>query len=178
MVTGWGTFLDLVAQLVGSDSHFFYSFHFFLIYLKKKMKNHITKTKGDIGVGYVIADLMSKDIQIALPISEHLPFDLIAIFQTGELKKVSVKYRTASDGTIAVVFKSNGWNTKRGLYSIPLNKDDVDFFAVYCPDNNKVYYFNHKKFNKAVLFRIYPPKNNQKKNIHYADDYLNVFDCI
>lgn len=41
------------------------------------MKHH-TKDKGDKGTGNVIADLLSKGIQICLPLSEHLPFDLIA----------------------------------------------------------------------------------------------------
>jgi hypothetical protein len=48
---------------------------------------HHTKTKGDKGMGFVIADLLSKGIQVALPISEHLPFDLIAMNTDGQLKK-------------------------------------------------------------------------------------------
>lgn len=40
---------------------------------------HHTKDKGDVGLGHVIAVLLENGIQVALPISEHLPFDCIAI---------------------------------------------------------------------------------------------------
>ena len=54
--------------------------------------NHPTKNKGDIGVAQIIADLMKNGIQVCLPISEHLPFDLIAISPDGHfLKRVQVK---------------------------------------------------------------------------------------
>lgn len=48
---------------------------------------HHTKDKGDIGLGCVIADLLKHDIQVALPVSEHLPFDLIAIHPYGDMIK-------------------------------------------------------------------------------------------
>ena len=50
-----------------------------------------TKNKGDRGVGFVIASLMAQDIHVALPISEHLPFDMIAI-KENSLSRLSVKH--------------------------------------------------------------------------------------
>src|SRR5216683_5100347 len=44
---------------------------------------HHTKDKGDEGLGQVIADLMTNGVQVAVPLSEHLPFDLIAIGEQG-----------------------------------------------------------------------------------------------
>ena len=67
---------------------------------------HHTKDKGDIGLGFVIADLFSHGIQVALPISEHLPFDLIAISEHRKLARVSVKYRTATGSCLALNLKS------------------------------------------------------------------------
>jgi len=58
---------------------------------------HHTKDKGDVGLTRVMADLVAHDIQVALPISEHLPFDLIAIHPTGDLRRVSVKYRAMNE---------------------------------------------------------------------------------
>jgi hypothetical protein len=46
---------------------------------------HHTKDKGDIGLACAMADLVKHDIQVALPMSEHLPFDLIAIHPMGYL---------------------------------------------------------------------------------------------
>ena len=39
---------------------------------------HHTKTKGDLGVAKVIADLTEKGLDVLTPFSEHLPFDLAA----------------------------------------------------------------------------------------------------
>ena len=44
-----------------------------------RFTRHRTKDKGDLGVACVITDLMKAGIQVSLPLSEHLPFDLIAI---------------------------------------------------------------------------------------------------
>ena len=67
--------------------------------------NH-TKDKGDLGLISIIRDLEIKGIKSCLPISEHLPFDLIAISPEGKLSRVSVKYKIARDGKISVPLRS------------------------------------------------------------------------
>src|SRR5207248_5022232 len=57
---------------------------------------HHTKDKGDEGLGQVIADLMTTGIQVAIPLSEHLPFDLIAIGEDGAMRRVQVRYRASA----------------------------------------------------------------------------------
>ena len=42
------------------------------------MTNCKTKDKGDIGLTQIIANLAQHNIKVALPISDHLPFDIIA----------------------------------------------------------------------------------------------------
>ena len=58
---------------------------------------HHTKDKGDEGLGQVIADLMANGVQVAVPLSEHLPFDLIAIGEHGAMRRVQVRYRGSPD---------------------------------------------------------------------------------
>ena len=58
---------------------------------------HHTKDKGDEGLGQVIGDLMSNGVQVAIPLSEHLPFDLIAIGDGGAMRRVQVRYRALAD---------------------------------------------------------------------------------
>lgn len=133
--------------------------------------NHHTKDKGDKGVGKVIADLLVKETHVCLPISEHLPFDLIAVRKNGELLRVSVKYRAAVNGKIQVPFSScyadsNGSHTKK------VDKNLIDLMAIYCPDTDKVYYIKPTDFNGCVTLRIEKPKNNQTKNVYLADHYL------
>lgn len=121
-------------------------------------------------MGFVIADLLSKGIQVALPISEHLPFDLIAMNTDGQLKKVSVKYRECKKGILNIKFRSC-YSDKNGVHTKKLDKKHVDVFAVYCPDTNSVYYFNHNDFKDSVNLRVGAPKNGAKKNIHFVDDF-------
>ena len=59
---------------------------------------HHTKDKDDEGFGQVIADLMTNGIQVALPLSEHLPFDLIAMGEHGAMRRVQVRDRASADG--------------------------------------------------------------------------------
>src|SRR5438132_8772398 len=54
---------------------------------------HHTKDKGDEGLGQVIGDLMTNGVQVAVPLSEHLPFDLIAIGEHGAMRRGQVRYR-------------------------------------------------------------------------------------
>lgn len=132
---------------------------------------HHTKDKGDIGTAQVISDLSFKGISICLPLSEHLPFDLVGVKNNGDLLRISVKYRTVVKGRIEVPFKSS-YSDSRGVHVKKISKDFIDIVAIYCPDTNKVYYCNPKEFGDVITLRVEPSKNNQKKGIFFAEDYL------
>lgn len=70
---------------------------------------HKTKDKGDLAVAKTLAHLLEHDIRCCLPLSEHLPFDLIAVMpDMRTLRRVQVKYRTAeARGVIVLPFRSN-----------------------------------------------------------------------
>lgn len=136
------------------------------------MKHH-TKDKGDKGTGNVIADLLSKGIQVCLPLSEHLPFDLIAVKEDGSLLKVSVKYRTLKKGSVYVIFSSS-YSDSHGVHTKKIDKNLIDLLAIYCPETKEVYYVIPSEFDGSVTLRIEESKNNQTKGIHFAKDYLLV----
>jgi len=136
------------------------------------MKHH-TKDKGDKGTGKVIADLLSKGIQVCLPLSEHLPFDLIAVKNDGTLMRVSVKYRTVIRETVSVAFKSS-YSDSHGVHIKDVDKSLIDLLAIYCPETNLVYYVLPSNFDKSVTLRIKESKNNQTKGVNLAKDYLMV----
>lgn len=136
------------------------------------MKHH-TKDKGDKGTGNVIADLLSKGIQVCLPLSEHLPFDLIAVKNEGTLLRVSVKYREIKNGSVSVSFRSS-YSDSKGVHTKEIDKNMIDLLAIYCPQTATVYYVDPSKFDKNVTLRIEESKNNQTKGINLAKDYLLV----
>lgn len=134
---------------------------------------HHTKDKGDKGTGHVIADLLSKEVQVCLPLSEHLPFDLIAVKPDGTLMRVSVKYRTLKKGTVSVAFSSY-YSDSQGFHAKAVDKSLIDLLAIYCPESKEVYYVIPLQFDKSVTLRVEESKNNQTKGVNLAKDYLTV----
>lgn len=131
---------------------------------------HHTKDKGDIGLGFVIADLFSHGIQVALPMSEHLPFDLIAIAEQRKLARVSVKYRAAKRGKISLTYRSS-WSDRHGVHIRHHDKTTYDAIAVYCPDTHECYYIQNAEVGKNFCLRIDNTKNSQEKKIRFASGY-------
>lgn len=134
---------------------------------------HHTKDKGDKGLGFVIADLLSAGIQIALPISEHLPFDCIAISEDNNLCRLSVKYRTIDKtGAIEICLRSS-WADRHGSHYKKHVKSDYDAIAVYCPSSNECYYIRIDEINgESFMLRITEPKKHgNQKRVRWAKDY-------
>jgi PD-(D/E)XK nuclease superfamily protein len=130
------------------------------------------KDKGDVGVACVIADLVKHDIQVATLISEHLPFDLIAIHSLGELVKLSVKYReTNKQGTVHVRACSS-WNDRHGAHNRPHNPGDYDAVAIYCPDTDACYYLRSNELSPDTrTLRIRPAANTQIIGVRMAHSF-------
>ena len=138
---------------------------------------HQTKDKGDLGVAKTIPHLLEHDIRCCLPLSEHLPFDLIAVmpdFTT--LRRIQVKYRKiARRGCIELNFRSNYYDSN-GTYSKLVNKDEIDCYAIYSPESNRIYYLNVDEIPSdmvAVTLRVEPTKNGQEKRVWWATDFAD-----
>src|SRR5687768_13523768 len=130
---------------------------------------HHTKDKGDIGLTAVMADLVKHDIQVALPISEHLPFDLVAVHPRGDMIKVSVKYRTMTKRGVVIVRAGNVWNDRNGTHYRPHSRGDYDAVAIFCPNNGQCYYLLAGELTPTVTtLRISDSGNNQIAGICMA----------
>lgn len=136
----------------------------------------ITDRKGNIGVGMVCANLISNGIDVLIPITEHLPFDLIA-YSKGNLYKIQVKYSSLVNGCVIVPLGSV--LMKNGKYQhVRYKQNDINIYAVYCNNNKQVYYIaanNVKNLNKEIRLRINPPKHRrEQKTIRWANDYNDI----
>ena len=137
------------------------------------MIKHHTKNKGDIGVVAAKLDLLKKGYHVLNPETEHAPFDL-GIWKDGVFKTVQVKYRKINKvGVLQINFESY-WADRHGSHIVPVDKNLIDIYCVYCPETDKCYYFDPKEFGVTVSLRINPPKNNMKQGVHFAEDYLEV----
>lgn len=120
-------------------------------------KVHITKQKGDIGLTKIIADLTEKEFAVSLPISEHLPYDLVVDID-GKLIKIQVKYSKKNyiNGTTSHPSKKGNIITK---YKI----NDFDYYALYMPEINEcVYIPNTIEFTSITLRTTHPKTRNVK----------------
>jgi PD-(D/E)XK endonuclease len=86
-----------------------------------------------------------------------------------------VKYRTLKNGMIGISFRSNYYDSKR-IYSKHVIFDEIDIYAVYCPETEQVYYVPVDEINKSAVklnLRVAPAKNGQSLGIQWAKDFDN-----
>ena len=64
--------------------------------------------------------------------------------------------------------------TKGNWKSTAYSNQEIDLFFLYCVENNwcGLYIPNEENIPQQFTIRLEPPKNNQKKGIHLADDYV------
>ena len=126
----------------------------------------------------VIADLTMKSIQVCLPISEHLPFDLIAVGQDMQLSRIQCKYRSKDKrGGFEVPLRTTH-SDSRGVHHGHLNTNEFDAFAVFCPETEKVYYIpidRFKDIRNVMRLRIDPLVSKKgSAHVKMAEDFLEV----
>lgn len=135
---------------------------------------HHTKDKGDYGLLKVQCEYSKNGYIIMNPMTEHSPFDFVA-YKDGQFQRVQVKYRTMTNGSIVLPFKTS-WNDKNGTHIKFYDLNEIDVFAIYCPDNDKCYFLKSDDMmdKKCITLRILPSKNHQIENIIMAENYLNI----
>lgn len=143
------------------------------IYPERREAIHHTKAKADIGVAKVIADLAVKGYVACIPLSEHQPYDLVVILDNNGTARLQVKYATLkSNGTIEINFRTS-WADKNGTHIKHYNNEQFDYYAIYCPEKDKVLYVpNTVNCPKVIRFDF--PMNNQDKYIRWANDYFEI----
>ncbi len=134
------------------------------------MQPHHTKNKGDLGVLKAQVDLFEQGFTVCMPLTEHSPFDVIA-YKNGEFRRVQVKYRALDKNGALVVKFSTCWADRNGTHTVPIDKNEVDLYCIYCPDTDQCYYIEPAKFRTNVSLRVNTPKNCQAKHVNFAADF-------
>lgn len=141
------------------------------------MARHKTKDKGDFAVAKTIADFAKQGIKVCLPLSEHLPFDLIAVMpDMTTLRRIQVKYRKGNGtGALDLRFRSNYYDSQK-IYSKPVDLNAIDTYAIYSSNIDQVVYFNVSEIPEGrggISLRFTPTKNNQSAGVRMVEDYVN-----
>lgn len=135
------------------------------------MRVHHTKTKGDLGVLKAQCALAEQGYTVLIPLTEHAEFDLVG-YKNGCFIKIQVKYRSLdTKGSLQVHFRSM-WADTNGLHVTLTDKDEIDWYCIYCPETDNCYFLNPKEFGRSVTLRVNTSKNNQEQGVHFANDFL------
>jgi hypothetical protein len=117
-----------------------------------------------IGAGKLVLFLWMQVARYDLVIDEKGKFSRVQC-KTGQLLRGAIYFRPQS---LRAAKRETGWRRIAATYA-----GEVDYFGVYCPDNDKVYLVPITDVSVSVRcsLRIDPPKNNQQKRIRWASDY-------
>ena len=130
------------------------------------------KAQGEKGQRIVIGELAKFNLDVAIPLSDNLPFDLI-VYRDGKLFRAQVKSgstsSTGSSGSIEFNLRTSNWY--KGT-SKTYCKDDCDVM-ILC-DYTNVYLLTCDDFSGRTSFTIRqrPSKQNQVKNCHSHEKYI------
>lgn len=131
---------------------------------------HHTKNKADIGAAAVKLDLIKKGYIVLIPETEHAPFDFV-VYNDNCFLRIQSKYRKISSRNLITIKSSTSWADKNGNHRKAYDKNQIDCFAIYCPNTDECYYLTPQVFNMEISLRISETKNNQEKGVHYTKDF-------
>jgi hypothetical protein len=126
------------------------------------------KEQGEISEAVVLAALMKKGKLPLLPFGDNQRYDIV-IDEGSRFDRIQVKTGRLRNGVIvfAAASRIGRYQQERRGY-----KGQADYFAVYCPETEKVYLVPVNDVGETeVSLRIEPTKNGQSKTVRWAKDY-------
>lgn len=130
------------------------------------------KNIGEIGQAIAIGELGKLGIKVAVPLSDNLPFDLVAIIDT-RLLKLQIKSSSSLTREGAISFRISTTNFYKGTRK-RYNTNEIDLLIGVDLLDNHLYVFGPEIFttSETISIRKTPPKNGQSVNIKMASDYI------
>lgn len=130
-----------------------------------------TNSKGTVGLAAVMFDLTKRGYSLFLPMADTTSVDLIACNVEMQPRRLQVKYRSLQKGAIHIPVYS-----VVGGKMIPINTQQIDVWAIYCPDNQQVYYMPTSYLSSkknSITLRVELSRKAQH-NAHLAENFLDM----
>jgi PD-(D/E)XK endonuclease len=125
------------------------------------------KSIGENSEGQVLAAFLRAGEVVLLPFGDNQRYDMV-LDRDGVFWRVQVKTGRLRNGSVIFSTVSNGSDTGHREYRH--YRGAADFFAVYCPDTDKVYLIRVDDCgDRGISFRIDPTR--QMRGIRWARDY-------
>jgi PD-(D/E)XK nuclease superfamily protein len=146
-----------------------------------------TSQRGLEGQTAVLHYLVKRGYEVLIPYGDHRRYDLAVYFpQPDELSgsapahlvRIQCKVGWLSEdgavidfNTMSVHVRPGGHHKREGYAGV------VEYFAVYCPDVEKVYFLRVDEVPEGgkCRLRLRKAKNNQTRRILWAKDFENRF---
>jgi hypothetical protein len=130
---------------------------------------------GAVSQAKILAALTAAGKVVLAPCVSVRPYDFVieegrSFFRvqckTGRLLRGAVYFRPHR---LRAAKRETGWERRVTDY-----QGEVDFFGVYCPENDKVYLVPMSVIASLRIcsLRVTPAKNNQGKRIRWAEEYI------
>lgn len=128
---------------------------------------------GAVTTAKVMAALIAANKIVLAPCIQVRPYDLV-IEESGRFYRVQCKTGRLFRGAVCfrphrlrAARRETGWERRVTNY-----KGLVDFFGIYCPENDRVYLVPINITGlRACSLRVEPARNNQSRRIRWARDY-------
>lgn len=126
------------------------------------------KTIGERSEAVILAKLLMRGEVVLLPFGDNQRYDLV-IERDGVFLRVQCKTGRISNGVMKFRCCSNAGGGPKRNY-----RGQIDFFAVYCPDDENVYFVHVDDVPVSTAYlRVDPTKpQGPKTNLRWAKDYL------
>ena len=126
------------------------------------------KSVGEQSEAQVVSALLKYGKTILVPFGDNQRYDMV-IDEGGRFYRVQCKTGRLKSGSIDFPTCSSQVHRGKGRQSY---RGQIEFFAVYCPDNEKVYLVPVDEVGlREGALRVDPVKNGQTKKIRLASDF-------
>lgn len=124
---------------------------------------------GQRSEGAILFQLVRHGYRILLPFGVNQRYDLV-VEDRGQFLKVQCKTGRLREG--AIRFSSQSVQSNTAVTQLRNYLGQVDLFAVYCPDNDRVYMIPADDVPATGMYlRVQKPRNGQRKRVRWAEEY-------
>jgi hypothetical protein len=121
---------------------------------------------GDASEARIVSELIKAGWKVAVVWNQNCRYDLIGDCNS---KLFRIQCKTAwIERDSVLLYNARSTNKRTNSRYTP---DEVDLFAVYSPDTDKVYIVPCNKASSGLTLRLKATKNAQRNKIHWAKDY-------
>lgn len=128
--------------------------------------------KGGIAETAIIARATQQGIVVSRPFTEGRRYDLI-FDVAGTLLRVQCKWAALDGHVVRIATRTCRHSPVRGYVRGSYTAEQIDAFAAYCMDLDKVYLLPIGDFDGQTMvhLRIAPARNNQRTLVRWASQY-------